>query len=181
MTSAEQWEGPIWTSLDLGCCRQAGRDFLSCLCSTGVSLGHPPFLWGSLMDFNIRRSWLSPCISCRICHMGSSQPSEMLVGNGQVAGGQILFKKYNPQMMLCLPLPCPQGKVPDPVGFWLLKEQRFDSKSTLLKTLLPDLQATSYLVLCLDLGGKSFVCVSLSSISSRCSEHQTRSGSSLWP
>lgn len=113
--------------------------------------------------------------------MESSQPSEVLVISGQVAGGQILFKKYNPKRMLCLPLPCPQGKVPDPVGFWLLKVQRFDSKSTLFKILLPDLQATSYLVLCLDLGGKSFVCVSLSTISSQCSEQQTRSGSSLWP
>lgn len=113
--------------------------------------------------------------------MESSQPSEMLVGNEQAAGGQILFKKYNPKRMLCLPLPCPQGKVPDPVGFWLLKEQRFDSKSTLFKILLPDLQATFHLVLCLDLGGKSFVCVSLSTISSQCSQHQTRSGSSLWP
>lgn len=29
--------------------------------------------------------------------MESSQPSEMLVVNGQVAAGQILFKKYNPR------------------------------------------------------------------------------------
>lgn len=64
VSSAEEWEGPIWTSLDWAtCCCQAGRDFLPCSYSTGVSLAHlvPP--WGSLMHLNIRRtvrSWLPP-------------------------------------------------------------------------------------------------------------------------
>lgn len=171
--------GPVWTWAT--CCCQAGRD--SCPVCTARDCPWGTHC-GSLMDFHVRRtvtSWLSPCISFRICPMESSQPSEMLVVNGQVAGGQVLFKKNNPKRMLCLPFPCPQGKVPDPVGFWLLKEQRFDSKTPFLKILLPVLQATPYLVLCLDLGGKSFVCVSLSTGSSQCSEHQTRSGSSLWP
>lgn len=90
MTSAEQWHqfGPGQLLLS-----GWGRVF----CPVYTALECP---WGSLMDFSIRRtvrSWLSPCISCRICPMESSQPSEMLVVNGQVAAGQILFKKYNPK------------------------------------------------------------------------------------
>lgn len=48
--------------------------------------------------------------------------------------GKFCLKNATPKgCSVCpLALPCPQGKVPDPVGFWLLKEQRFDSKTPLL-------------------------------------------------